>query len=79
MEQKFVLISSTFVPSLMFMTQTEGWTGIGIRCTRRWNSLDNASSSIDFYLEMKLEEEGLSRGVNRDLISCTPTSSFISK
>ena len=42
----------------------EGWTGIGIRCTLLWdyvelfwNSLDNASSSIVFYLEMKVEAE----------------------
>ena len=40
----------------------EGWTAIGIRCTRLWNSvelfcnsLDNAPSSIVFYLKMKVE------------------------
>ena len=43
---------------------TEGWTAIGIRCTRLWNyvelfwnSLSNARFSIVFYLEMKVEEE----------------------
>ena len=43
---------------------TEGSTAIGIRCTRLWNyvklfwnSLDNAPSSIVFYLEMKVEVE----------------------
>ena len=42
----------------------EGRTAIGIRCTRLWNyvelfwnSLDNALSSIVFYLEMKVEGE----------------------
>ena len=40
----------------------EGWTAIGIRCTCLWNyvelfwnSLDNAPSSIVFYLEIKVE------------------------
>ena len=42
----------------------EGWTAIVIRCTRFlnyvelfWNSLDNAPSSIVFYLEMNVEVE----------------------
>ena len=46
------------------MVSAEGWTAIGIRCTRLWNyvelfwnSLDNAPSSIVFYLEMKVEVE----------------------
>ena len=46
------------------LVQPEGWTATGIRCTRLWNyvelfwnSLDNASSSIVFYLEMKVEVE----------------------
>ena len=46
------------------LVQREGWTAIGIRCTHLWNyvelfwkSLDNAPSSIVFYLEMKGEVE----------------------
>ena len=42
----------------------EGWIAFGIRCTRFWNyvelfwnSLDNAPSSIVFYLEINVEVE----------------------
>ena len=49
----------------------EGWTAIGIRCTRLWNSFNNAPSSIVFYLEMKVEVEvgvpDLGRGSPFDL------------
>ena len=46
------------------LTDHDGGTVIGIRCTRLWNYvelfwnlLDNVPSSIVFYLEMKVEVE----------------------
>ena len=47
-----------------YMVNVERWTAIGIRCAPLWNyvelfwnSLDNAPTSIVFYLEMKVEVE----------------------
>ena len=48
---------------VLFLVKLEGWTGIGIRCTRLrnyvelfWNALDNAPSYIVFYLEMEVDD-----------------------
>ena len=58
-----VQISSFFL-KLLDIGKSEGWTAIVIRRTRLWNyvelfwnSLDNAPSSIVFYLEIKVEVE----------------------